>query len=177
MKPNPGFLRTPHVSHAPTLTHPLRFGLVFALAVAIADQASKWAVREWVMDPPGTVALTGFFNIVEVWNRGVGFGLFASDSTWAPVAFSALAAAICSALAFWLRQAGTRIEAGAIGAVIGGAAGNVVDRLVWRGVYDFLDFHLAGYHWPAFNVADSAIVVGVGLMLLFLSSDSRRIDS
>jgi signal peptidase II len=144
----------------------LRLGLLAATLVAISDQISKWAIRDLVMDPPRIIPLTGFFNIVEVWNRGISFGLFGSDSSWGPILLSVLALGICGVLIVWLRRAETRLLAVAIGLVVGGAIGNVIDRALWRAVYDFLDFHMAGYHWPAFNVADSAITIGVGLILV-----------
>ena len=143
----------------------LRFGLRIAAAVILLDQATKWLVLEVVMAPPRSIPVTDFFNIVMVWNRGVSFGLFDNDSVWTPVLLSLLAVGVSIALMVWLRRAEGRWLALGLGMVIGGAVGNVIDRAVWRAVFDFLDFHVAGYHWPAFNVADSAITVGVVLIL------------
>ncbi|MDP6390284.1 MAG: signal peptidase II [Alphaproteobacteria bacterium] len=143
----------------------LRFGLRIAAAVILLDQATKWLVLEVVMAPPRSIPVTDFFNIVMVWNRGVSFGLFDNDSMWTPVLLSLLAVGITIVLMVWLRRAEGRWLALGLGMVIGGAVGNVIDRAVWRAVFDFLDFHVAGYHWPAFNVADSAITVGVVLIL------------
>ena len=144
----------------------LKIGLSVGATVVVLDQLTKWLIRDVVLDTARHIEVTGFFNIVEVWNRGVSFGLFASDSPWTPYLLSALAIAISIVLIVWLRKAETTFLALALGFVIGGAIGNVFDRFIWGRVYDFLDFHAAGYHWPAFNVADAAISVGVALILL-----------
>jgi signal peptidase II len=144
----------------------LRIGLLAAGTILILDQLTKWFFRNVVLDGTRYIEITPFFNIVEVWNRGVSFGLFASESSWTPILLSALAIAISVVLIVWLKRAETRLLALALGIVIGGAIGNVIDRVIWGHVYDFLDFHIAGYHWPAFNVADSAISIGVVLILI-----------
>ncbi|MEE2689123.1 MAG: signal peptidase II [Pseudomonadota bacterium] len=144
----------------------LKIGLLAAVTIVVSDQLTKWLIRDLVLDSVWRIKVTDFFNIVEVWNRGVSFGFFANDSPWTPHLLSALAIAITAILVFWLRKAETRFVAIAIGIVIGGAVGNVIDRIIWGHVFDFLDFHIAGYHWPAFNVADSAISIGVILILL-----------
>lgn len=144
----------------------MRIGLLAAGLILIFDQISKWLIRDFVLDGSRIIEVTGFFNLVEVWNRGVSFGLFASGSPWAPMLLSALAIGISIFLLFWLRKTETALLAVALGMVVGGAVGNVVDRMLWGHVFDFLDFHVAGYHWPAFNVADSGISVGVALILI-----------
>ena len=144
----------------------LKIGLVASAIIVVLDQMTKWLIRETVLETIHRIEVTGFFNIVEVWNRGVSFGLLASDSPWTPHSLSALALAIATVLLFWLRKADNRLLALALGIVIGGAVGNVIDRMIWGHVFDFLDFHIAGYHWPAFNVADSAISIGVVLILV-----------
>ena len=144
----------------------MRIGLLAGGIVLILDHLTKWLIRDVVLDGARYIEITGFFNLVEVWNRGVSFGLLASDSAWTPYLLSALALAIATVLLFWLRKADNQLLALALGIVIGGAVGNVIDRLIWGHVFDFLDFHIAGYHWPAFNVADSAISVGVVLILV-----------
>ncbi len=144
----------------------LKIGLSVGAIVVVLDQLTKWLIRDVVLGTGRDIEVTGFFNIVEVWNRGVSFGLFASDSPWTPYLLSALSIAISIVLMVWLRKAETTFLALALGFVIGGAIGNVFDRFIWGRVYDFLDFHAAGYHWPAFNVADAAISVGVALVLL-----------
>ncbi len=144
----------------------MRIGLLAGGIVLILDHLTKWLIRDVVLDGARYIEITGFFNLVEVWNRGVSFGLFASSSPWTPVLLSALAIGISIVLLVWLRKAETLLLSIALGIVIGGAVGNVVDRILWGHVFDFLDFHIAGYHWPAFNVADSAITIGVALILI-----------
>ncbi|MEC8138079.1 MAG: signal peptidase II [Pseudomonadota bacterium] len=144
----------------------MRIGLLTGGIVLILDHLTKWLMRDVVLDGVRYIKITGFFNLVEVWNRGVSFGLFASSSLWTPVLLSALAIGISIVLLVWLRKAETLLLSIALGIVIGGAVGNVIDRILWGHVFDFLDFHIAGYHWPAFNVADSAIMIGVALILV-----------
>ena len=144
----------------------MRIGLLAGGIVLILDHLTKWIIRDVVLDDARYIEITGFFNLVEVWNRGVSFGLFASSSPWTPVLLSALAIGISIVLLAWLRKAETLLLAIALGIVIGGAVGNVIDRILWGHVFDFLDFHIAGYHWPAFNIADSAITIGVALILI-----------
>lgn len=144
----------------------MRIGLLAGGIILILDHLTKWLIRDVVLDGAHYIEITGFFNLVEVWNRGVSFGLFASSSPWTPVLLSALAIGISIVLLVWLRKAETLLLSIALGIVIGGAVGNVIDRILWGHVFDFLDFHIAGYHWPAFNVADSAITIGVALILI-----------
>lgn len=146
----------------------LRFGLSLAGLTILLDQLSK----HWILDlfagrgPGERVELAPFFNLALTWNRGMSFGLFNGQSALNTVVFTVLAAVIVVALVVWLRRADNAIAAAGIGLVIGGAIGNVIDRLRLGAVVDFLDFHLAGWHFYVFNLADSAISVGVGLMLL-----------
>ncbi len=144
----------------------LRLGLGIAGSIALIDQATKWLILVQVMTPPRSIEVLPIFNIVLVWNRGVSFGLFDSTSSWTPILLSVFAVAVALFLLFWLRRVEHRLLAIAIGLVIGGALGNVVDRLRHGAVADFLDLHIGAYHWPAFNVADSSITVGVFLILL-----------
>ena len=135
-----------------------------ALVVAL-DQISKWWMVGLLLPRGGRpVEIAPFFNLVEVWNRGMSFGLF--NAAQMPWAFVAVALAISALLVWWLGRAGRAWQALSIGLVLGGALGNVVDRVRFGAVFDFLDFHAAGWHWPAFNLADSAISVGVCLLLL-----------
>lgn len=147
----------------------LRRGLAAAVIIALLDQLSKaWILGMFAGRPPNgrMVEVTGFFNLVLTWNRGMSFGLFNSDAALNTIVFTALAAIIVIALVLWLRGVRVTLLAVAIGLVIGGALGNVIDRL-WRGaVVDFLDFHLGEWHFFVFNLADAAISIGVGLMLI-----------
>ena len=144
----------------------LRLGLGVAILVIVFDQATKWWIVEAVMQPPTIIPVTPFFNLVMGWNRGISFGLFDGDSVINVWILPLVALAIVAALVVWLRRVQGAWLASAIGLVIGGALGNVVDRLRFGAVADFLDFHVAGYHWPAFNVADSGITVGVTMLVL-----------
>ena len=143
-------------------------GLAVAAVVALVDQLAKASILGLFAErPPGTLlAVTPFFNLTLTWNRGMSFGLFDNDSALNTVVFTVLAAVIVLGLLVWLWRAREALVVLAIGLVIGGAIGNVIDRL-WRGaVVDFLDFHLGQWHFYVFNTADAAISVGVALMLL-----------
>jgi signal peptidase II len=142
----------------------LRWGLCVALLTMVLDQLTKWVVLGTFETGQG-VAVTPFFNLVLVWNRGVSFGMFNTGGAFAPWLLSGLALAVVIGLGAWLRRTDQRLTALGLGLVIGGALGNVVDRVRFGAVVDFLDFHLAGYHWPAFNVADAGICVGAALMV------------
>jgi len=131
-----------------------------AIVIAI-DQLSKWLILTEIMNPPRVIEITGFLNLVLVSNKGVSFGLFSSDAVWAQPALASFAALVSILLVFWMRQAQHCFSAIFLGLVVGGALGNAIDRLLHEAVVDFLDFHVAGYHWPVFNIADSAITVGV----------------
>ncbi len=155
----------------------LRFGLGLALLVVLADQLSKWWMLTQVMDPPRQIEVTSFFNLVLAWNRGVSFGLFNEQGAALPWILSGLAVLVVAGLIWWLRTLDRRLPAAALGLVIGGAIGNVIDRVRFGAVGDFLDVHVAGYHWPAFNLADGAITVGVVLLIfdgLFVEPKSNR---
>ena len=152
------------------------YGFAAALAVLTADQASKQAALG--IAPGESLPVTPFFNLVLVWNRGVSFGLFNHGAPLPPVVFIVISLIIALLFGAWLLKAENRMMALSIGAVIGGAIGNVIDRFRFGAVVDFLDFHIAGIHWPAFNVADSAIVVGIALIVfdgLFLAA--RKTDA
>lgn len=150
----------------------LRLGLGVALAVAVLDQALKAWMLALVFDPPRVLVLTPFFNLAPAWNRGVSFGFLAHGSEWAPWLLSALAAAIALYLLRWLSKAESPWVATALGLVLGGAVGNAVDRVRYGAVADFLDFHAFGWHFWAFNLADSAITVGAaGLLLMSLLAE------
>ncbi len=144
----------------------LRLGLLLALGILLADQASKWWILEVLRLPElRQVVVTANFNLTMVWNRGVTFGLLASDYWWKPLLLAGVALAVACMLLVWLSRAESRLVAIGLGSVIGGAIGNVIDRARFGAVADFLDFHAFGWHWYAFNVADAAIVCGVGLLL------------
>jgi signal peptidase II len=147
--------------------HPYRLpiGLGVAALLVVLDQLSKWWVVGHLMNPPRRIELTSFFNLVMVWNEGVTFGI-GNNVAWGRWLFAALALVIVVILIGWLWRSAHVWVLLALGLVIGGAIGNVIDRLRWGAVADFLDFHAFGWHWPAFNLADAGIVVGVLLLVL-----------
>lgn len=156
----------------------MKQGLGIALVVLILDQATKWYMLISVMQPPRVIPVLPFFNLVSAWNRGVSFGMFDSDSPWSGWILSALALVIVGFLVNWLRKSEKRHVSLAIGLIIGGAIGNVVDRAVHGAVFDFLDVFVGRYHWPAFNVADSGITVGAVILVLdsvFSKSENDKI--
>jgi signal peptidase II len=135
-------------------------------AIVLADQLTKWLVLARFA-PGERIELTGFFNLVLVFNKGAAFSLFADAPGWQTpllVAFALGAAVIVSVLL--VRSPGRRTFCAGLALILGGAVGNVIDRLRFGHVVDFLDLHAAGWHWPAFNVADSAITVGAALLIL-----------
>ncbi len=148
------------------LSH-LQLGILAAIIVTACDQVTKIWIVQVVMQPPQVIPVTPFFNLVLGRNCGVSFGFLRLDCDVSAWVLSALALAIVLVLIFWLRKAEGAWMAGALGLVIGGALGNVLDRIFQGGgVIDFLDFYIVGYHWPAFNVADAAITVGAAILIL-----------
>ena len=139
--------------------------IAFAIVVAVLDQLSK----QWVLDSLSygqRVPVTSFFDLVLVFNPGAAFSFLADHGGWQRWFFTALATLICGwLLTLIYRHRDETLLPAAFALIIGGAVGNVYDRLVHGAVVDFLHFHYAGHSWPAFNLADSAITVGVVLML------------
>jgi len=148
------------------MSDPRRAGALAAGLVFAADQASKWAVVAHFAPPGAPIAVTPFVNLTLVWNTGISFGLLPSAAPAHRWVLIAIAAAIAGGLGLWLWRSRARLPAVALGLVIGGALANIADRLGRGAVVDFLDFHVAGWHWPAFNLADSGISVGVALLVI-----------
>lgn len=147
------------------IVRPRLFGgaLLLSVLVIAADQATKRAIAGLVLDPPQVIPLTPFFNLVGAWNPGVSFSMLQGTGPWL---LSLAAIGVSLALIVWLTKLTAPLPAIAVGLVIGGALGNVIDRVRMGAVFDFLDFYLGNWHFPAFNLADSAISVGVALLLL-----------
>ena len=146
-----------------------RFGLgvVVAAVVLAADQGSKyWILNVLKLQDIGQIVVWPVLNLTLVWNRGVTFGLFNGFGEWGHLVLTFVALAVVVALGFWLRRAESRLMAAAIGAIAGGAIGNVTDRLRFGAVVDFIHAHAWGWSWYVFNVADAAIVCGVAALLL-----------
>jgi signal peptidase II len=137
--------------------------LLPALAVIALDQASKLAVISALTRYDSIPVIHGFFNLVHVRNRGIAFGLLSHlGATWSTLLLSATTVAAIVLLVLWVSRlrAGDHRTAFGLALIIGGAVGNLIDRLRLGEVVDFLDFYLGSFHWPAFNVADSAVTVG-----------------
>ena len=142
-------------------------GIYATLLVALIDQLSKWAVLNHMGDVERTWAVAPFLNIVLVWNKGVTFGLFNQNAhAVVPYILVVIATIILVLLGRWLWRTHSRLVALALGFIMGGAIGNVVDRVRHGAVVDFLDFYYRDYHWYAFNVADACIVTGVALLMI-----------
>jgi signal peptidase II len=140
---------------------------VLAAAIVAADQLAKWLVLEHFAARPRLEEITPFFNLVLVFNKGAAFSLLSRAEGWQTPLLTAFALGAAAVVSFLiLKNPGKRILCLALAGILGGALGNVIDRLRFGSVVDFLDFHASGWHWPAFNVADSAITVGAALLIL-----------
>ena len=140
-----------------------------AAAVLVLDRLTKWIIESRVSFSDTYRVIPGFFDIVNSQNRGVAFGIL-NDSTseWRTtlLVVASIAAVIVVSIVVWNARRMDRLSLWGLSLILGGAAGNVFDRMVWGRVTDFLLFYVGEYQWPAFNVADSAIVIGSGLLLL-----------
>jgi signal peptidase II len=142
-------------------------GLVAAIVVLAADQASKWWILDVVRLPDiGQIVLLPVLNFTMVWNRGVTFGLLTGFGQWSYLLLAAVALAVVVILVIWLRRAESPLVATALGVIVGGALSNVVDRLRFGAVVDFIHAHIGNWSWYVFNVADAAIVCGVAALVL-----------
>jgi len=138
---------------------------VLALLALALDQFTKWLILSSLGDHNRPdIEITSFFNIVLVHNSGISFGMFAGERQ--PLLLTAVSVAVVITLLIWLAKNSSKLVAVALGGVIGGAIGNMIDRLRFGAVTDFLDFHLGAYHWPAFNIADTCIFIGVVLLCM-----------
>lgn len=166
-------------------------GLGLVVGCIILDQISKWLVLEHVFKPEFNLEtmsffnwisaaerlsfvstdITSFFNLTMVWNEGISFGMFQNGNPWPIIIMSVVISGI---FAIWLIKSKCWVETISLSLVIGGAIGNIIDRLHFRAVADFLDFHIMGHHYPAFNLADSFISIGIVILVvnsLFFASD------
>jgi len=187
----------PAVPPAPTVAQKTRLiTLVMAIDLIIAlfllDQASKWYVLEHIIAPMTTdtplppmgffdwlmalslprlpfaeLIVLPFFNLVMVWNEGISFGVFGGHNGAGNIALISVLLAIVIGFTIWMWRTPSVFLRFTLAAVIGGAIGNLWDRVRFGAVADFLDFHYAGWHYPAFNVADSCIVVGILALVVY----------
>ena len=146
--------------------------LIIAASLALADQAIKWLVQD-LMPYGQAIPLTSFFNWVHVWNTGAAFSLLADAGGWQRYFFIVLALIVSLALILMLRKPLPGLEASGYSLILGGAVGNVADRIIRGYVVDYLDFHWYDWHWPAFNLADVSIFLGAVLLLVTTFRDTR----
>ncbi len=152
----------------------IRFLLIMVL-VAVSDQLTKlWVVHNLHETLP---VIPGFFNLILVYNKGAAFGILSGlPPLWRQIFFISISVAALTALIIMQYKLGPRhvLYSVSFGLISGGALGNMIDRLRWGAVADFLDFYIGKYHWPAFNVADSGITVGIALFLLLQFWEERK---
>lgn len=140
--------------------------LALALVILIADQLTKMLILDHYRLGDSTV-VTGFFNIVRAHNPGAAFSFLAGASGWQRWFFTGIGV-VATLVILWMLKAhaGQKLFSFALACILGGAVGNVVDRMMHGYVVDFLDFHWAGWHFPAFNIADSGITIGATCLIL-----------
>src|SRR5215472_8918875 len=159
-----------------------KYHILIAASVVVFDRLSKWLVAQKIGLSDSVDIIPGLFRLTHVQNKGAAFGLFSeSPSEWKVamlILFSVAALAVVSAL-LWKNGNAMNATAIALSLVFGGALGNLWDRVATGRVVDFLDFYVGSHHWPAFNIADSAIVVGALLLLseIFLAPQEEKIVS
>ncbi len=153
----------------------LRLGLLLATLIIIADQVTKFLAQAWLAAYQ-PVSLAALLNLTLSYNRGAAFSFLSDQGGWQRWLFIVVAIGVCLFLVRWLAQLPRREYwlAIALGLILGGALGNVIDRLRYGHVIDFIDVHYGRWHWPAFNVADSAITLGLIGLLLQLWLEGRR---
>lgn len=146
----------------------LLWAVLIILGVIVCDQASKAWILYDLTHPPVRTPTFPFYDLVLLWNTGVGFGLLQSNSLWGLLGLTALSVGISSVLGVWLWRTQDKLTLIALGLIIGGAMGNIIDRFRFGGVLDFIyvRLYIFDYRFPAFNVADSAITIGAILLLL-----------
>ena len=149
------------------------FGLLLAAITVLLDQFTKALVLAF-LEPYQAVEWAPFLSCVLVFNTGISFGLFAGETALLRWVLIGLALAVSVLLTSWLYKEKRLRVASALGLILGGAIGNVVDRIFRHAVVDFLDLHIGGWHWPAFNLADSAITVGAVLYVFTSLRDQLR---
>jgi len=146
--------------------------LGIATIIILFDQITKITITR-LFTYGESHPVTSFFNLVLVYNKGAAFSFLASETGWQRYFFTAMGIAAALFIIYLLKKhAGQRMFSWALSLVLGGAIGNVIDRVLYGHVIDFLDVHFGGWHWPAFNVADSAICIGA---VLFILDELRRV--
>lgn len=149
-------------------------GLAIAVIVVLFDQLSKYWMLHQVLAEKSIIEILPCFNLVKAWNTGVSFSMFNDGGMLGIVALSGLALVIVAFLLKWLWGENNRLIQISLGMIIGGAIGNVIDRISYGAVFDFLDFYWKNTHWPAFNVADSFICVGAMIIIIHSIFDNSK---
>ncbi|MBG78474.1 MAG: signal peptidase II [Alphaproteobacteria bacterium] len=144
----------------------LVIALILAALVVVIDRLTEQAVSLYLQDTGGFVKVTPFFNLVWTGNDGISFGML-QGLAYGKWLLSAFAFIITGFFFIWLLRTQSLWVSVALGLIIGGALGNTFERLAYGHVIDILDFHAYGYHWPAFNITDSAIVSGIALLMFY----------
>ncbi|HVK94267.1 MAG TPA: signal peptidase II [Noviherbaspirillum sp.] len=140
--------------------------LGIAAIIVLLDQITKITVTK-VLAYGESIPVTSFFNLVLAYNKGAAFSFLAAESGWQRYLFTGIATAAAIFIIYLLkRHAGQRLFCWALALILGGAVGNLIDRVLYGHVIDFLDFYVSQWHWPAFNIADMAIVGGAGLFII-----------
>jgi signal peptidase II len=154
-------------------------GLAVVAFALIADQLHKyWMIEVYRIAEKQRVAVTSFLDLVMTWNPGISYGLFPADGAMGRIALIGFSAAAVLALFLWMSNSGSRLAAIAIGLIMGGALGNLIDRITYGAVADFFSFHYAGFYWYVFNIADVAITAGViGLVFDWMMAGTRAARS
>ena len=159
------------------MSHPFLkylFTAVLSSAVLCLDQATKIFVSSKIQLEEPYVLINGFFNIAYITNAGGAFGLFNSSPYGVRFVLFLLLPIVCVAFIFaMLKETENRLQVMALSFILGGAAGNFLDRVRLGYVVDFIDWHVKAFHWPTFNIADSFIVVGISILLFFYIQDIR----
>ncbi len=147
--------------------------LGIAAIIILFDQLTKITINK-LFTFGESYPVTSFFNLVLAYNKGAAFSFLADQGGWQRYFFTALGIGAALFIVYLLkRNAGQRLFCWALALILGGAVGNVIDRILYGHVIDFLDFHVSGWHWPAFNVADSAIMLGAAL---FVIDELKRVN-
>ena len=136
--------------------------VIVSLVILLLDQASKQIILEFLNSNKIHVyKINSFFNFVEIWNKGISFGIF-SDYNLSPILFICVSSSILILMLYLMTNINPIIQ----GMIVSGATGNLIDRIIFGQVFDFIDFHILGWHYPAFNLADSFIVMSIILILI-----------
>lgn len=140
--------------------------IICVASIFFIDQLTKYLALACFLDHPQTIELTSFLNIILVWNKGIGFGLLPAGNLTHVILLILLGLTLSALLIYFMIKAQTKWQLLSFSMILGGGISNIIDRIRFGAVVDFLDFHLFSYHWATFNVADSAITIGVVFLLI-----------